>query len=72
MASYVTGRGFSIVDSGSNINILTYLKIFKAGKIERILTMFYDAQNYWGSGICPSSGIKTLEHDVSETGSVFG
>jgi hypothetical protein len=25
-------------------------------------------QNYWGSGLCPFSGIKKLEHDVSETG----
>jgi hypothetical protein len=27
-------------------------------------------QNYFGSGLCPSSGIMELEHDVSETGSV--
>jgi hypothetical protein len=32
--------------------------------------MVYDTQNYLGSGLCPLSGIKTLEHDASETGSV--
>jgi hypothetical protein len=26
-------------------------------------------QNRWVSGLCPFSGIKKLEHDVSETGS---
>jgi hypothetical protein len=31
----------------------------------------YDTQNYGGSGLCPSSGIKQLEHDVSETMSPF-
>jgi hypothetical protein len=29
-----------------------------------------DTQNYWGSGLCTSSGIKKLEHDISETRSV--
>jgi hypothetical protein len=28
------------------------------------------SQNYWDSGLCPSFGIKKLEHDISETGSV--
>jgi hypothetical protein len=32
--------------------------------------MAYDIQIYWGSGLCPSSGIKKLEHDIAETGSV--
>jgi hypothetical protein len=33
--------------------------------------MMYDTQNYWGSGLCQSSGIlKTIKCDVSETGSV--
>jgi hypothetical protein len=26
--------------------------------------------NYWSSGLYPSSGIKTLEHDILESGSV--
>jgi hypothetical protein len=31
----------------------------------------YYSQNYWISGLCPSSGIlKTKKHNVSETGSV--
>jgi hypothetical protein len=29
------------------------------------------SQIYWGSGLCPSSGIKILEHDISETGSTL-
>jgi hypothetical protein len=29
--------------------------------------MVYDTQIYWGSGPCPLSGIKKLEHDVVET-----
>jgi hypothetical protein len=34
--------------------------------------MVHDAQNYWVSKLCPSSGIlKTKKHDVSETASVF-
>jgi hypothetical protein len=33
--------------------------------------MVYISQNYWVSGLCPSSRIlKTRENDVSETGSV--
>jgi hypothetical protein len=28
--------------------------------------MLYDTQNYGGSGLCPLSEIKKLEHDVSE------
>jgi hypothetical protein len=28
------------------------------------------SQNYWGSGICPSSQINRLEHDLSKSGSV--
>jgi hypothetical protein len=34
--------------------------------------MVYDIQNYWGSGPCPSFGIKKPEQDVSETRSVSG
>jgi hypothetical protein len=30
----------------------------------------HNIQNYWGSGICSSSGMKKIENDVSETGSV--
>jgi hypothetical protein len=37
----------------------------------RILTMVYNTQNYWVSGLCPSSRIlNTRKHNVSETGSV--
>jgi hypothetical protein len=33
--------------------------------------MVYNIQNYWVSGLCPSSGIlNTRKHNVSETGSV--
>jgi hypothetical protein len=28
----------------------------------------YDSQNPWGYGLCLSSGIKKLEHGISETG----
>jgi hypothetical protein len=36
------------------------------------LTMVYNTQNYWGFGLCPSSGIlKTRKHNVSETGSIY-
>jgi hypothetical protein len=29
--------------------------------------MVYNTQNYWGFGLCPSSGfLKAGEHDVSE------
>jgi hypothetical protein len=38
---------------------------------ENVLTMVYDTENYWVSGLCPSSGIvETRKHNVSETGSV--
>jgi hypothetical protein len=39
-------------------------------RISRILPMMYDTQIYWRFGLCPSSLIKKLEYDVSETGSV--
>jgi hypothetical protein len=32
--------------------------------------MVYNTQNYWGSGLCPSFGIKKVENVVSETGPV--
>jgi hypothetical protein len=33
--------------------------------------MVYKTQNYWGFGLCPSFAfLKTIENDVSETGSV--
>jgi hypothetical protein len=33
--------------------------------------MVYNTQNYWVSGLCPSSGIlETRKHNVSETGSI--
>jgi hypothetical protein len=31
--------------------------------------MVYNIQNYWGSGLCPSSGIKKLEN-ILETASL--
>jgi hypothetical protein len=37
----------------------------------RVLKMAYNIQNYWISGLCPSSGILNANKDnVSETGSV--
>jgi hypothetical protein len=34
--------------------------------------MVYDAQNYWDSGLCPSSGIlNTRKHNLPEIRSVF-
>jgi hypothetical protein len=34
--------------------------------------MVYNAQNYWVTGLCPSSGIlNTREHKVPETGAVL-
>jgi hypothetical protein len=40
-------------------------------RIYRVLTMVYNSQNYWVSGLCPSSGIlNTIKHDVSEIVSV--
>jgi hypothetical protein len=39
--------------------------------IWRVLTMIHNIQNYWVSGLCPSSGIlNTKNHNVSGTGSV--
>jgi hypothetical protein len=33
--------------------------------------MVYNTQNYWVSGLCPSSGIlNTRKHNVSKTGSI--
>jgi hypothetical protein len=29
-----------------------------------------NTQNYWCSGLCPSSGIKKIEHDFTETGPI--
>jgi hypothetical protein len=41
-----------------------------ACRIWRVLTMVYNTQNYWVSGVCPSSGIlNTRTDNVSETGS---
>jgi hypothetical protein len=38
---------------------------------ERVLTMVYNTQNYWGFGLCPSSGIlEAIKHNISEIGSV--
>jgi hypothetical protein len=40
-------------------------------KIQRVLTMVYNIQNYRVSGLCPSSGIlNTWKRNVSETGSI--
>jgi hypothetical protein len=40
-------------------------------RFEWVLTTEYNILNYWGFGLCPSSGIlETREHKVSETGSV--
>jgi hypothetical protein len=54
----------------SNCNFL-YHEVDKVTErvstISRILTMVHDAQSYCGSRLCPSSGMKKLEHDVSET-----
>jgi hypothetical protein len=37
----------------------------------KILTMVYNFQNYWVSGLCPSSGIlNARKHNFSESGSV--
>jgi hypothetical protein len=42
-----------------------------AYRIYGILTMVYNIQNYWDSGLHPSSRIpKIRKYDVSETGSV--
>jgi isochorismate hydrolase len=38
---------------------------------KRVLAMVYDTQNYWVSGLCPSSGIlNIIKHNILETGSV--
>jgi hypothetical protein len=43
----------------------------KRVRIWRILTIVYNTQDYWVSGLCPSSGIlNAREHNVSETGPV--
>jgi hypothetical protein len=35
--------------------------------------MAYNAQNYWGFGLCSSAGVlETRKHNISETGSVSG
>jgi hypothetical protein len=35
------------------------------------LTMVYNIQNYWVSGLCPSSGILSTRKNVSETDAVI-
>jgi hypothetical protein len=60
-------------DSGNCFSVvkLTYWYKKTEDRIWRILTMVYDTQNYWVSGLRPSSGIlNTRKHNVSETGSV--
>jgi hypothetical protein len=49
-------------------NYISYYLRFqgKQSKIARLTV----TQNYWGPGLCPTSGIKKLEHDVSETDTV--
>jgi hypothetical protein len=33
-------------------------------RIERVLTMVHNNQNYWVCGVCPSAGVlKTIEHN---------
>jgi hypothetical protein len=45
-----------------------YFSIFR---LERVLTMVYNTQNYWVYGFFPSSSIlENRKHDVSESGSV--
>jgi hypothetical protein len=46
-------------------------KIVNIGKIYWILTMVYDAQYLWVSGLHPPPGIlNTRKHNVSEIGSL--
>jgi hypothetical protein len=50
---------------------MDHSQISNVNKIREILTMVFNTQNYWVSGLCPSSGIlNTRKHNVSETGSV--
>jgi hypothetical protein len=43
----------------------------KQTRAMKILAMVYNIQNYWVSGLRPSSGnLKTIEHNVKEIGSV--
>jgi hypothetical protein len=38
--------------------------------IQRVLMMVYNTENYWVSGLCPSSSILNTSKHISETGSV--
>jgi hypothetical protein len=57
----------------SDLMLIHEIKIISiTNRSYKILTVVYNTHNYWGSGLCPSSGIlKTIKHNVSETGSVF-
>jgi hypothetical protein len=52
-------------------NPLKINKFHRSSTVEIKMKTFDVIQNYWGSGLCPSSGIlKTTKHSVSETESV--
>jgi hypothetical protein len=57
-----------------NIWKRTPIPNFAVGRVRslfsnRLPTIVYNTQNYWVSGLCPSSGIpETRKHNVSETG----
>jgi hypothetical protein len=39
-----------------------------SSRFERVLTMVYNTENYWGFGLCPSSGILEIrKQNVLET-----
>jgi hypothetical protein len=42
------------------------LHIVCENTVYRVLTVVYDTQNYWGSGLCPSSGILNTRKHLKE------
>jgi hypothetical protein len=73
----IVGSNFNIYEDVGIRNYETVLLLYNTTQQYyyelnlKVLTSVYDTQNFWSSGLCPSSGtLKTRKHYVSETGSV--
>jgi hypothetical protein len=54
-----------------NFKVRSYEILCHVNRIQRVLRMVYNSQNYWVCGLCPFSGIpNTRNCSVLETGSV--
>jgi hypothetical protein len=58
-AWFLTANGFAVRNNALHANDLVLYYIFKLRRIWRVLTMVYNTQNYWVSGLWPSSEILT-------------